>query len=76
MSDARPRKTAAHGVAKWILPVPQFRIPEFAKSWGGGETVVARESVCDHPHSSSSLQSSRDDEWQAAVEQMHLVIFV
>jgi len=36
MSDARPRKTAAHGVAKWILPVPQFKIPEFAKRGGGG----------------------------------------
>jgi hypothetical protein len=37
---------------------------------------VWRESVCDHRYSSSSLQGSRDDEWQAAVEQMHLVIFL
>jgi hypothetical protein len=36
MSDARRRKTAAHGVANWILPVPQFRIPEIAKIGGGG----------------------------------------
>jgi len=41
MSDGRPRKTAAHGVANWILPVPQFGILEFAKS-GGKESVVAR----------------------------------